>query len=129
MVHFKIIQGQTERQRCWRSNLKRPGFDPITEIIRNLFRFHMRGRATSMPKNFCKILQALNYQGDNFLPVTRLAEKNGLELKPFRAPYQAMRYSLRPATYEDRAVIERFRRGPWLLSLGWVSVTSDDCTL
>jgi len=22
-----------------------------------------------MPKNFCKILQALNYQGDNFLPV------------------------------------------------------------
>jgi hypothetical protein len=50
MVHFKTIQGQTERQRCWRSNLKRAGFDPNTEIIRHLFRFSFFGGMNNIGK-------------------------------------------------------------------------------
>ena len=36
---LQMIQGQLGRQKYWRSNLKRLGFDPIKEITRNLFRF------------------------------------------------------------------------------------------
>jgi hypothetical protein len=58
--------------------------------------------------------------------------QNVLELEGhFELPILPMHYSLRPANYEDRAAIEtsRLRRAPWLLSLRWLSVTSDDCTL
>ena len=38
---LQIIEEQPGRQHYWCTNLKRLGFDPITEIIRNLFRFHL----------------------------------------------------------------------------------------
>jgi hypothetical protein len=46
-----MIQGRLGRECDRRSNLKRLGLDPLTEIIRNLFRFHMEGRATLMPES------------------------------------------------------------------------------
>ena len=62
---LQIIRGQPWRQCYWRSNLKRSGFDPITEIIRKLFRFHSGGASNlGNAKDFRQILQALNCQGD-----------------------------------------------------------------
>ena len=48
--------------RC--TNLKRSDFDPITEIIRNLFRFHFWGTNNiGNAKEFRQILQTLNWPG------------------------------------------------------------------
>ena len=40
-------------------------FDPIAEIIRNLFRFSFGETNVDNAKDFRQILQALNYRGDN----------------------------------------------------------------
>jgi hypothetical protein len=64
---LQIVQWQPGRPRYWRNNLKGSGFDPITEIIRNLFRFHLGDEQHRNAEDFPKILQALNYQNDIFL--------------------------------------------------------------
>jgi hypothetical protein len=56
---LQIVQWQPGRPRYWRNNLKGSDFDPITEIIRNLFRFHLGGRTTSesrrLPPNLASV--------------------------------------------------------------------------
>ncbi len=74
---LQIIRG---RQCYIGANFKSSGFDPITEIVRNLFCFHFWGmNSIGNAKDFRQILQALNYRDDNPSSRKRGPSKRGGE--------------------------------------------------